>query len=84
MKNFFSSFYARLSVIFLLLLVLMGTIYIVISVSSSIAFVEEAGHGLTQIVQVLVEHVRSDAMGLPTHTVPTNPPPEQIRRCNHG
>lgn len=42
MKRFFSSFYARLAAIFLILLVLMGTIYIVISVRSSIEFVNDA------------------------------------------
>lgn len=42
MKSLFSSFYARLSIIFLVLLLLMGMIYIAISVRSSIAFVKEA------------------------------------------
>ncbi len=42
MKKIFSSFYARLSVLFLILLVIMGAIYVAISVRSSIAFVKEA------------------------------------------
>jgi signal transduction histidine kinase len=42
MKKLFSSFYARLSMIFLILLLVMGSIYIAISVRSSIGFVEEA------------------------------------------
>lgn len=42
MKRIFSNFYARLAAIFLILLILMGTIYIAISVSSSIEFVNDA------------------------------------------
>ncbi len=42
MKKLFSSFYTRLSALFLILLLLMGSIYIAISVSSSIAFVKQA------------------------------------------
>ena len=42
MRKLFSSFYVRLSVLFLILLLFMGAIYITISVRSSIAFVEEA------------------------------------------
>jgi len=42
MKTLFSSFYVRLSFLFLILLLFMGAIYIAFSVRSSIAFVEEA------------------------------------------
>ncbi len=42
MKKLFSSFYTRLSALFLVLLLLMGAIYMALSVSSSIAFVEDA------------------------------------------
>lgn len=42
MRSLFSSFYARLSALFLVLLLFMGTVYIALSVRSSIDFVEEA------------------------------------------
>lgn len=42
MNQLFSSFYTRLSVLFLVLLLIMGTIYIFLSVQSSISFVKEA------------------------------------------
>lgn len=42
MKGLFSSFYIRLSAIFLVLLLVMGAIYVAISVRSSIAFVQDA------------------------------------------
>ena len=46
MKRLFSSFYARLSALFLVLLLLVGAIYIAISVQSSIDFVQEADQRL--------------------------------------
>jgi signal transduction histidine kinase len=42
MKRLFSSFYSRLAAIFLVLLVLVGAVYITISVRSSIDFVQQA------------------------------------------
>ena len=42
MKSLFSSFYTRLSALFLILLIMMGAIYIAISVRSSIEFVNDA------------------------------------------
>jgi signal transduction histidine kinase len=48
MKGIFSSFYGRLSALFLILLVLIGAIYIMISVRSSINFVQEADQKLNQ------------------------------------
>ena len=42
MKKLFASFYTRLAVLFLVLLLFMGSIYVIISVRSSIAFVKEA------------------------------------------
>lgn len=42
MKWLFTGFYARLSALFLILLLLIGTIYVAISIHSSIAFVQEA------------------------------------------
>ncbi len=42
MKNVFSSFYTRLSALFLVLLLVMGAIYVALSVRSSIAFVKDS------------------------------------------
>jgi len=42
MKRLFSSFYVRLSALFLVLLIIMGAVYVLISVRASIAFVEQA------------------------------------------
>ncbi len=46
MKKIFSSFYARLAVVFLILLLIMGTISMLISSESSISFVKEADQRL--------------------------------------
>lgn len=46
MSKIFSSFYARLSILFLLLLLVLGTIHILISIQSSINYVEEADQRL--------------------------------------
>lgn len=42
MKKIFSSFYARLSIVFLIMLVIMGTVQMLMSVHSSIGFVKQA------------------------------------------
>jgi signal transduction histidine kinase len=46
MKKLFSSFYGRLSVLFLVLLLFVGAVYIVIAVKSSIGFVQQADQKL--------------------------------------
>lgn len=72
MKNLFSSFYVRLSILFLILLLVVGAIYIAISVRSSIAFVRDAdqrmnsnlAHSVALEVEPLVrDSIDNDAMG---------------------
>ena len=46
MKRFFSSFYGKLSVIFLLLLILMGTVQVLITISSWKTYYDEADQKL--------------------------------------
>lgn len=68
MKNFFKSFYTKLSAIFLLLLLILGTTQIFITMQSSMRFIDEADQRLNlPLAQNMANELRpflSDSMSL--------------------
>ena len=68
MKNFFKSFYTKLSVIFLLLLLILGATQIFITMQSSMRFIDEADQRLNlPLAQNMANELRpflSDSLSL--------------------